>query len=1073
MTGEQRRPRRVSASRTGAITQNADGPAIAVSGVVLGDITVGDSVYTIEDVPVAPAPFSADPLETPSRLLAVHQQTVAFTGRTDEIAALEAWRDAPGTGWSIRLIHGPGGQGKTRLALQFTALSIAAGWRVVQARHSSMLAPAGAGTHPTGAGDRGLLLVVDYAERWPTEHLLGVLTAPALRRRDRVRVLLVSRQAGDWWQAIRHELRKLTPQVDQSRLEALARHEEDRVAAFVAARDEFARILDVDASDVPPPAELSGTGYDLVLSIHMAALVAVHTRRTGGTASSDLASLSGYLLEREQAAWRTLARRGVVSTSPAVMAKTVATAILTRALPAGDAVAVLEQVGVVDAGGAPSLLDDHATCYPSTRPGVYLAPLYPDRLAEDFLALTLPGHRDDCFVPASVVLWAETLVETLLVPATDDEVTKPWLRDSLTVLIETARRWPHVAEKHLFPLLRKFPRLAVVAGGAALIRLAEMPNASLEVLAAIESELPHRRHVDLDPAMAAISERVAQLAMARTQDRAIWARLLTTLGRRLAYAGHRERALAAFSRAVRICAKLDEADPDGIHGADAAYAHDMWGLMLLTLGRGAEAVDPARTAVARYRALARRDRVHLPRLAGALSNLGLVLTHTGRLHDAITAHEEALRIRRRLHRRNPQAYADELAISLSNLGGDLARLGRHNEALAMSLESLELRRRLAATAPATFAADVAISLNNLVASYVSLDRRSDALDAAREAVRIRRDLAEVNAAAFEPDLASALTNLGVLQTRLANIDDAAAALTQAVEIYRRLSRTDRFGYAKQQALAAVQLALLLLKAGRNAEARDAATEALSLDSRMTQVAPEARRHHMVLASAYLVQSLHALGEHAEAENAAAGILDRGASWTISQDPPGPAVAAAFRLLAQTLTLAERHDEALAAAELSVRTYRSSTINPDDHATVLGFADSLLELGRRLRRTSRPADGLRVVREATVLLTARAPGPTADTRRHAVTAAALESLLLYETGEFAQAVEVGAEAFELSRSVPLPAGTATLLAGVVDLAAAWLSATDREVEAARARERADEVRSRETVGDEEEVRFQTW
>ncbi|MFD7500122.1 hypothetical protein [Streptomyces sp. NPDC059850] len=39
------------------------------------------------------------------------------------------------------------------------------------------------------------------------------------------------------------------------------------------------------------------------------------------------------------------------------------------------------------------LLTDHGTCYPAAEPGAVLEPLYPDRLDEDFLALSLDGHR--------------------------------------------------------------------------------------------------------------------------------------------------------------------------------------------------------------------------------------------------------------------------------------------------------------------------------------------------------------------------------------------------------------------------------------------------------------------------------------------------------------------------------------------------------------------------------------------------------------------------------------------------------------------------------------------------------
>lgn len=76
-------------------------------------------------------------------------------------------------------MHGPGGQGKTRLAAQFAQHCAELGWTVAQAAHRSY------DTTPTAALDTarltdstGLLLIVDYAERWPTSDLLALAQDP-------------------------------------------------------------------------------------------------------------------------------------------------------------------------------------------------------------------------------------------------------------------------------------------------------------------------------------------------------------------------------------------------------------------------------------------------------------------------------------------------------------------------------------------------------------------------------------------------------------------------------------------------------------------------------------------------------------------------------------------------------------------------------------------------------------------------------------------------------------------------------------------------------------------------------
>jgi hypothetical protein len=66
----------------------------------------------------------------PSRLLAARYQVVDFIGREPELAELAGWREDPDLGLAVKLVHGPGGQGKTRLASQFAQRSAEAGWTV-------------------------------------------------------------------------------------------------------------------------------------------------------------------------------------------------------------------------------------------------------------------------------------------------------------------------------------------------------------------------------------------------------------------------------------------------------------------------------------------------------------------------------------------------------------------------------------------------------------------------------------------------------------------------------------------------------------------------------------------------------------------------------------------------------------------------------------------------------------------------------------------------------------------------------------------------------------------------------
>jgi tetratricopeptide (TPR) repeat protein len=1049
-------PRRVSADRTGAIRVNAGGPAVAVSGVVFGSITIGDTTYVLDDIANAPATLPRDPVETPSRLLAAHQRAVAFTGRAQELQVLAQWRDAPGIQWAVRLIHGPGGAGKTRLALRIAELSAREGWRIVEARHRSSITPPQDAAAEAIPGDR-LLLVVDYAERWPAEHLLGLLGDPVVRRHGQVRILLISRQAGAWWHAIRHELKKITADVDQMQLQHLALGQQ-REVAFTAARDEFARILDVEAADILPPANLSGSEFDLVLSIHMAALVAVHARKAGASAPSGTASLSTYLLEREQAAWHGLHRRGVVATAPDVLTQAVITAILTRALPVGSAIAALGTARVADAVGAGQVLDDHNICYPSAQRGIVLEPIYPDRLAEDLLALTLPGHDvEDFHIPPSVTHWAETLIETVLRPRA------PWLREGLTVVIETAHRWPHVAKDHLFPLLRQQPALAVAAGAAAVIRLVELRDIDIDVLAAIRRELPTARHVELDSAAAAVSERLTELLLARTTDRATKLTVLAELGARLAYAGHLQRALEVLTRAVRLCVLLDEQQPDGAHAVQAASVYALQGLMLLDLGRAADALEPMRTAVTRYRVLVRGDRRLLASLASALSDLALSFSRVGRSREALETHQEALRIRRRLYRREPAEMAGGLAISLSNIAKELMSMDRVADALAVALEALALRRELAREAPATYLVEVAISLNNLVPVYLALGRVDEAFEHAREVVEIRQQLVQVNATAFEPALASALTNLAGLQLRCGQVAEASLTTSRAIEVYRRLAQANPAAHALEHVNATRQLAELLLRTGHPAQARDVSAEALALTGHTAQIAPGVVRSEQVTATTCLFRALCELGELDEAERVATGLLEQAATWDADAR-----VALRVDSLYRELSARDLDTLALTAAETAVRLFRSASRSEPAN---LDFAEALMHLGIRLRSAGRLTDARAALQEAAMLVDG--PDPVGRDRLIAVKVATLQGAAALEAVDLSAAVEGAARAAGLGRTIALPAGTADVLTALLDgLVQLFTAVDDAEATAVagRLRAEADTIRGAERVPDEEEFRF---
>ena len=687
-------------------------------GVVDADIHVfgdGVPVYLLLNWRSEPDADSTWVRELPSRMLNARFAVVGFTGRDGDLAKLHEWKDT-GPRLGALWLHAPGGQGKTRLAAQFAAEAKAQGWKVVTAVQGPGTVLPPPGSQDLRLGDAaGVLLIVDYADRWPLTHLTWLFSNALLHQTGLpARILLIARSA-DAWPAVRAALTNLQAGTTTHFLEPLLDEDDrptggdspqsGRAAMFTTARDSFAARYDIDDPyGIEPPGPLDDPDMGLTLAVHMAALVAVDAHAYGRRPPQGMAGLTLYLLDREQLHWATLygdatheidptGRR--YHTPPAVMSQVVFTATLTGPLSRPAGTAVLDRLQI---GPAEQVLTDHATCYPPNTPvqGTVLEPLYPDRLAEDFLALTLPGHPAD--YPAQE--WADTTIATLT-SRSSDSAPPAHIARTLTFLAAASApgRWTHTAA-YLNPILRADPALAIAAGSAAMTALANAPGIDMNVLEAIEPLLPGWLHVDLAVGVAAVSTKLTRHRLAHTTDPAARARLHDTHAGRLAHAGRREEALASAQEAVDLYRGLARADARAFEPSLAESLTSL-GARLLEVGRQEEALAVTQEAVDLYRRLAERDpTTHLPDLAGALTNLGIELQEVGRQEEALAATQEALDLYRRLAEGDPTTYLSDLGRALTNLGNPhlggaltnlgvrLSEVGRHEEALAATQEAV-------------------------------------------------------------------------------------------------------------------------------------------------------------------------------------------------------------------------------------------------------------------------------------------------------------------------------------------------------------------------------------------------
>jgi hypothetical protein len=92
-------------------------------GAIGADIHVSDDgvpVYLLANWQAEPEADQAWLWELPSRMLNARFAVVPFTGRDGDLAELHQWK-GEGPRLAVRWLHGPGGQGKTRLAAKLAA----------------------------------------------------------------------------------------------------------------------------------------------------------------------------------------------------------------------------------------------------------------------------------------------------------------------------------------------------------------------------------------------------------------------------------------------------------------------------------------------------------------------------------------------------------------------------------------------------------------------------------------------------------------------------------------------------------------------------------------------------------------------------------------------------------------------------------------------------------------------------------------------------------------------------------------------------------------------------------------
>jgi hypothetical protein len=511
----------------------------AAAGAVIGAVTgaFAPSVYDGVRERGATSETWQGTLENPppqswARLLDPRRELAGFVGREGELAALMAWcQDRHGS--RLRIVTGPGGVGKTRLAVELAERMTKRGWtceRIADGKESE-------GITALRAVTRGrALLVVDYAET--RVGLKQMLAALAGDQGEGVRVLLLARSAGDWWEQLGAGEPAVWDVVQAAKaaemaLPAVVAADLSDADVIALAVTSFARELGLPEKTVQIYGGSGiGIGRRRVLDLHAAALLAVLAEASAGTVQVDIRTVLDELLRHEQHFWYHSAQAAGLSGSPDGMS-----ALMLRQIVAAGC--LLGAATEADARALPGRVPGLG---PSARAVGWLRELYPPAAGEpDWLGSLQPDRLAELHTVRELVASPELSRACLM------SLDSRQARRAVTLLARASVDDPE-AEALLSQTL---PDVAGFIAGL---------DAPRETLTAIFNAIPYPT-VILAPAAAVLAQQIMALLPASSGPaaRAYW---LSTLGLRLSALGRPADALAVTGEAVTIRRELAAASPD-------------------------------------------------------------------------------------------------------------------------------------------------------------------------------------------------------------------------------------------------------------------------------------------------------------------------------------------------------------------------------------------------------------------------------------------------------------------------------------------------------------------------------
>jgi glycosyltransferase involved in cell wall biosynthesis len=723
-----------------------------------------------------------------SQLLRAEEGLLPFDpARQPEINTLNDWLDDTKRLLSVRLIVGAGGQGKTRLALELCQQRQARDWHtgfLDSNLEANKMSDIWQFLHKR---NQPLLIVIDYAEtRQPA--FLGLLKAALQKKSDQpVRILLLARDGGEWWDNLPSKDRDCEAFLSgygttgPFPLPALYGAEPDRQDAYKKALQIFAKTLGANAPDLLP--DLVDEHFERPLYIQMAALLALYGERP-----TTAQGLTKALLNHERRYWQgVLAKFGWPEPgrlAEQLLALTTLAgnfAIPKEAEPYWSAV----NGKALRATEFSSLFRALAPLYPGTQG---LQSLRPDLLGEALVAQAL--LRPD----------AQSLLDAVL----SNKASHPIRRNALTVIARLSNQRLDLQETLIEAIAGNFHSC-----GADVVAVSKETTSRLP-------ELAELAFVRLSP-------------IRKSQIAGILNPLLIEESVQLA----RLDSLVCEFQVEKTREKFENKSNQVERMNDYAIALLRFALSLGVIGSYHEACEIDLKALELFRLLRTKDRQRFERnYAGLLSNYSMHLSETGKQEDAIAPAFEALEIRRQLAQKDPDRFESDYADSLMNYANRLSQTGKQEDAIAPAFEALEIRRRLVQENPDHFDPDYANSLHNYALHLSATGKQEDAIAPAFEALEIRRQLAQKDPDRFEPYYADTLNNYAFYLSEIGKQEESLGYDIEALGIYKRLAQKNPDRFDPDYANSLHNYASHLNDVGKQEDAIAPAFEALEIRKRL-------------------------------------------------------------------------------------------------------------------------------------------------------------------------------------------------------------------------------------------------